>query len=90
MGLIEGSDRRQASLLSWGNFPLSLYTTGAGTTVPEYLYAKMIAGYTPQVPTLGTLSTIGATLLLFGGYALILLVRRARSAGDQRLIHRSG
>jgi hypothetical protein len=49
MGLIEGSDRRQGSLLSWGNFPLS---------------------------------TIGAALLLFGGCALILLVRRARSAGD--------
>ena len=24
-----------AFLLSWGNFPLSLYTTGADTTVPE-------------------------------------------------------
>ena len=36
-----------AFLLSWGNFPLSLYTTGADTTVPEFLYAKMVAGYTP-------------------------------------------
>ena len=41
-----------AFLLSWGNFPLSLYTTGADTTVPEYLYAKMVAGYTPGVPVL--------------------------------------
>jgi spermidine/putrescine transport system permease protein len=32
-----------AFLLSWGNFPLSLFTTGADTTVPEYLYAKMVA-----------------------------------------------
>ena len=46
-----------AFLLSWGNFPLSLYTTGADTTVPEYLYAKMVAGYTPGVPVLGTVST---------------------------------
>ncbi len=67
-----------AFLLSWGNFPLSLYTTGADTTVPEYLYAKMVAGYTPGVPVLGTVSTIGAALLLVGGYALILTMRRAR------------
>jgi spermidine/putrescine transport system permease protein len=68
-----------AFLLSWGNFPLSLFTTGADTTVPEYLYAKMVAGYTPGVPVLGTLSTIGAAILLIGGYGLILLLRREQS-----------
>lgn len=67
-----------AFLLSWGNFPLSLFTTGAYTTVPEYLYTKMMAGYTPLVPTLGTLTTFGAALLLLGGYALIVLTRRLR------------
>ncbi len=67
-----------AFLLSWGNFPLSLFTTGADTTVPEYLYAKMVAGYTPGVPVLGTVSTIGAAVLLFGGYAAILILRRNR------------
>jgi spermidine/putrescine transport system permease protein len=66
-------------LLSWGNFPLSLYTTGADQTVPEWLYAKMIAGYTPRVPVLGTISTLGAAVLLLGGYALILLWRRRRT-----------
>ena len=65
-----------AFLLSWGNFPLSLFTTGADTTVPEYLYAKMVAGYTPGVPVLATVSTAGAALLLIGGYAVILLLRR--------------
>ena len=68
-----------AFLLSWGNFPLSLYTTGADSTVPEYLYAKMVAGYTPGVPTLGTISTAGAALLMLGGYAVILLSRRMRA-----------
>lgn len=68
-----------AFLLSWGNFPLSLFTTGADTTVPEYMYAKMVAGYTPGVPVLGTVSTIGAAVLLLGGYGLILLVRRGRT-----------
>ncbi|MEX2296746.1 MAG: ABC transporter permease [Dongiaceae bacterium] len=65
-------------LLSWGNFPLSLFTTGADTTVPEYIYAKMGVGYTPAVPVLGTISTIGAAVALLGGYALILIMRRRR------------
>ncbi|MGH6933831.1 MAG: ABC transporter permease [Dongiaceae bacterium] len=68
-----------AFLLSWGNFPLSLFTTGADTTVPEYLYAKMVAGYTPGVPVLGTVSTVGAGLILIGGYGLIHLLRRGRA-----------
>jgi spermidine/putrescine transport system permease protein len=67
-----------AFLLSWGNFPLSLFTTGADTTIPEYLYAKMVAGYTPGVPVLGTVNTLGATVLLLGGYALIVWWRRSR------------
>ena len=68
-----------AFLLSWGNFPLSLYTTGADTTIPEYLYAKMVAGYTPGVPVLGTVATGSAAMLLLGGYALIVLRRRTRT-----------
>ena len=73
-----------AFLLSWGNFPLSLFTTGADTTVPEYLYAKMVAGYTPGVPVLGTISTSAAVLLLLGGYALITALRRARTSDEGR------
>jgi spermidine/putrescine transport system permease protein len=69
-----------AFLLSWGNFPLSLFTTGADTTVPEYLYAKMVAGYTPGVPVLGTISTIGAIVLLIGGYVVMLALNRRRRA----------
>jgi len=72
-----------AFLLSWGNFPLSLFTTGADTTVPEYLYAKMVAGYTPGVPVLGTVSTLGAGILLLGGYTVVHLLRRRRGAADE-------
>ena len=68
-----------AFLLSWGNFPLSLYTTGADTTVPEFLYAKMVAGYTPGVPVLGTVATIGAVIILLGGYGLVTLILQARA-----------
>jgi spermidine/putrescine transport system permease protein len=71
-----------AFLLSWGNFPLSLYTDGADTTIPEYLYAKMVAGYTPGVPVLGTVNTVGAAILLLGAYALILWWRRSRTGKD--------
>jgi len=70
-----------AFLLSWGNFPLSLFTTGADTTVPEYLYAKMVAGYTPGVPVLGTISTIGAIMLLLGGLLVVVLLNRRRRDG---------
>jgi spermidine/putrescine transport system permease protein len=69
-----------AFLLSWGNFPLSLYTTGPDTSVPEWLYAKMVAGYTPMVPALGSMATIAAATVLIGmGLALRLLRRRARA-----------
>lgn len=67
-----------AFLLSWGNFPLSLYTTGPDTSVPEWLYAKMVAGYTPMVPALGSMATIAAAVvLLVAGLALRLRRRPA-------------
>ncbi len=69
-----------AFLLSWGNFPLSLYTTGADSTVPEYLYAKMVAGYTPGVPTLGAMTTGGAAVIMIVGYLSWILMRRAQGA----------
>ncbi|ODN68494.1 ABC transporter permease [Methylobrevis pamukkalensis] len=68
-----------AFLLSWSNFPLSLYTTGADSTIPEWLYAKMVAGYTPMVPALGTMATLAAaTLLLVAGLAGVVS-RRLRA-----------
>ncbi len=69
-----------AFLLSWSNFPLSLYTTGADSTIPEWLYAKMVAGYTPMVPALGTMATLGAASLLLVGGLLGMLMRRRRAA----------
>jgi len=69
-----------AFLLSWGNFPLSLYTAGADSTVPKWLYSKMIAGYTPMVPALGTMSTLGAIVVLVLAGLLVLSLRRLRQA----------
>lgn len=67
-----------AFLLSWGNFPLSLYTAGADSTVPKWLYSKMVAGYTPMVPALGTMNTLGAIAVLALVGALALSMRRLR------------
>ena len=53
-----------AFLLSWGNFPLSLFTTGADSTLPEWLYAKMVSGYSPLVPTVGMLSVAASVAVL--------------------------
>ena len=66
-------------LLSWGNFPLSLFTTGADSTLPEWLYAKMIMGYSPLVPTVGTLTVVGAGVFILAGFFVVLLFKRARS-----------
>ena len=66
-------------LLSWGNFPLSLFTTGADSTLPEWLYAKMIMGYSPLVPTVGTLTVAGAAVFILAGFFVVLLFKRVRS-----------
>ena len=66
-------------LLSWGNFPLSLFTTGADSTLPEWLYAKMIMGYSPLVPTVGTLTVVGAGVFILAGIFVVLLFKRVRS-----------
>ncbi|WP_339950564.1 ABC transporter permease [uncultured Albimonas sp.] len=67
-----------AVLLSWGNFPLSYFTSGADVTAPEWLYGKMIGGYTPMVPALGFLSVVAGGLVLAIGMAIqARLSRRA-------------
>jgi spermidine/putrescine transport system permease protein len=45
--------------------------------VPEWLYAKMVSGYTPMVPTLGSL-TMGAAALMVILVFLGLKLRRWR------------
>lgn len=64
-----------AFLLSWSNFPLSLFSTGADQTAPEWLYSKMVSGYTPMVPTLGSLMMAGAVIILFVLYIAYVLYR---------------
>jgi len=65
-------------LLSWGNFPLSLFTTGADVTLPEWLYAKMVSGYSPMVPAVGALIVLGVAVLLAVALAIRALGKRSR------------
>jgi spermidine/putrescine transport system permease protein len=74
-----------AFLLSWGNFPLSLFTTGADSTLPEWLYAKMVSGYTPLVPTLGVLSVVGSFLLIMLAFSLNWMFRSIRAARQSEI-----
>lgn len=67
-----------AFLLSWGNFPLSLFTTGADSTLPEWLYARMVSGYAPLVPTVGMLSVAASFVLVLAGLALHWAFARRR------------
>jgi len=67
-----------AFLLSWGNFPLSLFTTGADSTLPEWLYAKMVSGYSPLVPTVGILSIATSLVLLLVALLIFWVSRAAR------------
>ncbi len=67
-----------AFLLSWLNFPLSLFTTGADSTLPVWIYAKMTSGYTPLVPALGTLTIIIPIMLVISLVLIVLLYRSLR------------
>lgn len=69
-----------AFLLSWSNFALSMFTTGADQTVPGWLSAKMQSGYTPQVPALASVTTAVAFALMLAGYAMFQWQRRRREA----------
>ncbi len=73
-----------AFLLSWGNFPLSLFTTGADSTLPEWLYAKMVSGYSPLVPTLGVMSVFGSLMIILIALFIAWLIRVRR---ESKLAH---
>lgn len=72
-----------AFLLSWGNFALSVYTTGADTALPEWLYAKMVNGYVPLVPVVGMLSIAGSVALIVVALGLLGLVNRGRARAQR-------
>jgi len=69
-----------AFLLSWANFPLSLFSTGADSTIPEWVSAKLQSGYSPQVPAVGTLTMVAAVVVMAAGYGLKAFLDMRRRA----------
>jgi len=63
-----------AFLLSWSNLPLSIYTTGADTTLPEWLFSRTATNYSPLVPAVAVIATVisaAAIALVAIGWTLL-------------------
>ena len=55
-----------AFLLSWSNLPLSVFTSGADTTLPEWLFSRTATNYSPLVPAVAVIATaVSASVVLF-------------------------
>jgi spermidine/putrescine transport system permease protein len=72
-----------AFLLSWSNMPLSAYTTGVDTTLPEWLYSRMATNYAPMVPAVSVLSIIASVIfvLVWQGGRVVFTRMAAKVAG---------
>lgn len=63
-----------AFLLSWSNLPLSIYTTGADTTLPEWLFSRTATNYSPLVPAVAVIATAVSAFVVAAvalGWALL-------------------
>ena len=75
-GLVSGG--LFAFLLSWSNLPLSVFTTGADTTLPEWLFSRVATNYAPVVSAIAVIATLGSAAL---GAALLVGIALWRRAG---------
>ncbi|KUF10952.1 ABC transporter permease [Pseudoponticoccus marisrubri] len=75
-GLISGG--LFAFLLSWSNLPLSIFTTGADTTLPEWLFSRVATNYAPVVSAIAVIGTLAS--VLFGLVVLAALWMQRRAA----------
>lgn len=69
-----------AFLLSWSNLPLSVYTSGADTPLPMWLFSRTATNYSPLVPAIAVIGTF------VSGFIVVTLVvlRRLAAAAAQR------
>ena len=74
-GVVSGS--LFAFLLSWSNLPLSIFTTGADTTLPEWLFVRTATNYSPLVPAVAVIATLVSAVVI-GVIALLWFVLRRR------------
>jgi len=66
-------------LLSWANLPLSIFTTGADTTLPEWLFSRTATNYSPLVPAVAVIATLGSAALVGVVVLVLQAARRLRS-----------
>jgi spermidine/putrescine transport system permease protein len=66
-----------AFLLSWSNLPLSIFTSGADTTLPEWLYARAATNYSPLVPAISMIATVASALVIVVAMVGGRLLRRS-------------
>jgi len=65
-------------LMSWSNLPLSVFTSGADTTLPEWLFSRTATNYSPLVPAVAVIATaISGVVILVVGVAWKLASPRA-------------
>jgi spermidine/putrescine transport system permease protein len=65
-------------LLSWSNLPLSTFTTGADTTLPEWLFSRTATNYSPLVPAVAVIATLSSALIVLLVVTLALIAGRLR------------
>jgi spermidine/putrescine transport system permease protein len=70
-----------AFLLSWSNLPLSVFTSGADTPLPVWLFSRTATNYSPLVPAVAVIGTVASAMLVL----LMLLLRRIFARHAQRL-----
>ena len=51
-------------LMSWSNLPLSIFTSGADTTLPEWLFSRTATNYSPLVPAVAVIATVASALVV--------------------------
>lgn len=65
-----------AFLLSWSNLPLSVFTSGADTTLPLWLFSRTATNYSPLVPALAVIATLASALVVAAVALAVMLWRR--------------
>ena len=73
-----------AFLLSWSNLPLSVFTSGADTTLPEWLFSRTATNYSPLVPAVAVIATAVSAAVVVTAAVGLSLTRR-RGSGAERL-----
>ncbi|MBA3517641.1 MAG: ABC transporter permease [Rhizobiales bacterium] len=75
-GLVSGG--LFAFLLSWSNLPLSAFTTGADSTLPEWLYSRTATNYAPMIPAVSVISVGASAAIVLAALFTLATFRAAR------------